>query len=215
MKATRKPALVLAAATGLAGLGIGATLGPGVAAAATSTTASAVGNRVTAIKDALSGLVSDGTISQSQADKVASTLADKLPQHGPGGFGPGGFGRGANLEAAAKILGLTTDELRTQLQSGKSLADLAKAKGISTTTLVNKLLAAAKTELAAQVKAGKLTQAQADEFLSGLKERITERVTSTEPFGGHGMGGFGMGGHGHRWGGSGSTATPTPSGTAS
>ncbi|MFM7093061.1 MAG: hypothetical protein ACKOYL_00670, partial [Actinomycetota bacterium] len=31
-------------------------------------------------------------------------------------------------DAVAKVLGLTADELRTELQSGKSLADVAKAK---------------------------------------------------------------------------------------
>ena len=40
------------------------------------------------------------------------------------GRGPRG---GFDLEVAAKTLGITTEELRTQLEAGKSLADVAKA----------------------------------------------------------------------------------------
>src|SRR5574341_1407647 len=50
-------------------------------------------------------------------------------------FGGGrGFGRGfcgqAGLEAAAKALGMTADELSTQLWGGRSLADLADKAGV-------------------------------------------------------------------------------------
>ena len=42
-----------------------------------------------------------------------------------------GFGLGqAELEAAAKALGMTTDELSTALQSGKTLEQLATEKGV-------------------------------------------------------------------------------------
>src|SRR5690349_12647217 len=54
------------------------------------------------------------------------------PPGGPGrGFGPGrggmrhGFG---GLDSAAKYLGLSEEQLRTQLRDGKSLADVAKAQ---------------------------------------------------------------------------------------
>ncbi|NHC16391.1 hypothetical protein [Motilibacter deserti] len=217
MKLTRTSGLVLAVTTGLAGLGVGATLGPVAASAATSGT-SAVSDRVTAIKDALAGLVSDGTITQSQADKVATTLADNLPKGGRG-FGGRGLGFGAGLDTAAGIIGVTADELRTQLEAGKTLAQVAEANGVSQDTLVDKLVAAAKTELADAVKAGKLTQAQADSISADLETRITERVTSTRPLGGRGGHHFGGGPKG----GSSTTpapstspsATPSPSGTAS
>ena len=54
-----------------------------------------------------------------------------LMQHGRGPGGPGGRGLGqAELEAAAKILGMTADELSTALQSGKTLEQLATEKGV-------------------------------------------------------------------------------------
>jgi hypothetical protein len=105
------------------GLGIGTGLGPSVAQAASST-AGAVDHRVDAIKNALAGLVKDGTLSQSQADKVASTLDKALPEHfGRRHRGAEGMVGGPAVDAAAaKALGITVPQLRTELESGKTLA---------------------------------------------------------------------------------------------
>jgi hypothetical protein len=175
---TRASAIALAATVGVAGLGIGTVIGPAGAVAATSSATHAVGDRLTAIKDALAGLVKDGTITQAQADKVATTLDQKLPERR---FGRHGMRIGAGLDEVASIIGITQDELRTQLRSGKTLAEIAKSKGISQDTLVGKLVAAAKTRLAAEVKAGRLTQARADEITKNLEARITEMVTRSLP----------------------------------
>jgi hypothetical protein len=175
---TRASAIALAATVGVAGLGIGTVIGPAGAVAATSSATHAVGDRLTAIKDALAGLVKDGTITQAQADKVATTLDRKLPERR---FRQHGMRIGAGLDEVASIIGITQDELRTQLRSGKTLAEIAKSKGISQDTLVGKLVAAAKTRLAAEVKAGRLTQARADEITKNLEARITEMVTRSLP----------------------------------
>jgi hypothetical protein len=192
MKSTRAPAVVLAATVGLAGLGIGAIAGPVAASAATSG-GTTVSERLTAIKDALAGLVKDGTLTQAQADKVATTLDGTLPQREFGGrFGRHGMRMGAGLDEVASVIGISQDELRTQLQSGKTLVEIAKAKGISQSTLVSKLVSAAKSRLADAVKAGRITQAQADQFAKDLQSRITDMVTRTGPMGGrmhHGFGG--------------------------
>jgi hypothetical protein len=194
---TRAPALVLAGAVGLAGLGIGVVIGPAGAVAATSSATQAVSHRVDKIKDALTGLVKDGTITQAQADKVATTLDQKLPERG---FRQG-LRFGAGLDEVADILGITPAELRTQLRSGKTLAEIAKTKNISQATLVDKLVAAAKSSLAAEVKAGWLTQARADAIAKNLSARITEMVTRT--------GSMGMRGH-HRGGGPDGGMAPAP-----
>jgi hypothetical protein len=199
---TRAPALVLAGAVGLAGLGIGVVIGPAGAVAATSSATQAVSHRVDKIKDALAGLVKDGTITQAQADKVATTLDQKLPERG---FRQG-LRFGAGLDEVADILGITPAELRTQLRSGKTLAEIAKTKNISQATLVDKLVAAAKSSLAAEVKAGWLTQARADAIAKNLSSRITEMVTRTGP--------MGMRGH-HRGGGPDGGMTPPAPGSPS
>ena len=173
----RKQIVTIALAGGL-GLGGAALIAPGIAAAADSTTtgvAGAVADRVTHLKEALAGLVTNGTITQAQADKVATTLAEQMPARGPGhGHGP----RAGHVtpEATAKILGITVEELRTAMESGKTLAQVAADNGVSKADLISKLVAAAKTQLAADVKAGTITQAQADEIASGLTARITEKV---------------------------------------
>ena len=183
----RKKIAVAAIAGGI-GLTGGMLIAPSLASAADGGSSTSVSGRLNAIKDALKGLVSDGTITQSQADKVATTLDQNLPRRGPG-F-PGGMGMhgmrpfgGPHLHPAdvAKILGITPQELRTQLESGKTLAQIAAAQGISKSELIDKLVAAAKADLAADVKAGRLTQAQADKISADLEARITERVDHVGP----------------------------------
>ena len=164
--------LVLAGGLGLTGAAL---VAPGVAAAADSSTTAGVADRVTALKNALKGLVTDGTITQSQADKVATTLAQSMP---PGGGHHGHGPRAGHLspEAVAKVLGITVEELRTAHEAGKTLAQIAADEGISKADLISKLVAAAKAQLAADVKAGTLTQAQADAMSADLTARITEKV---------------------------------------
>jgi hypothetical protein len=178
----RKQIITVALAGGL-GLGGAALAIPGIASAADTAagTASGVADRVSRLKQALAGLVTDGTITQAQADKVASTLAAQLPPGGRGhGRGPGGPGR-LSPEATAKVLGITVAELRAGEQAGKTLAQIAAGKGISKSDLISKLVAAAKAELAADVKAGTLTQAQSDARSADLTARITEQVDRVRP----------------------------------
>ncbi len=183
MKWTRTSGLVLAGVVGLAGVGVGAAIGP-VGASAATATSQAVSDRVTAIKNALAGLVKDGTLTQAQADKVATAVDGALPK---GGFGRhGGHGR-LDLDTAASVIGVTREELRTALESGQTLAQVAQSKNISQATLVDKLVAAEKARITAAVKAGQLTQAQADAMTANLTTRVTERVTSTRPMGGRGQ----------------------------
>ena len=85
------------------------------------------------LKGVLDGLVSSGTLTQAQADAVTKALQDARPamDHGGGRWGgPRGGRLGASLEAAAKALGIDLDALRTELQSGKTLAEVATAHGV-------------------------------------------------------------------------------------
>ena len=210
------------AATALAagiitGAGVALTV-PGIALAADSgstgsTSATATDRaaaRLAAIKDALKGLVTDGTITQAQADKVATTLSQADMPFGRGPGGPGGPGRGGPLspEATAKVLGITVDELRTAMMSGKTLTQVAAAQGISKADLISKLVTAAKTQLAADLKAGKITQAQYDACVADLQAHITERVDQVGP------GRPGPGGPGDLPPAPASTTTATPGATA-
>ena len=85
--------------------------------------------------------------------------------HGPGFDGPRGPGGAAVTDATAKALGLTSEALRTQLKAGKTITEIAAVQKVDVKTVQAAVIAAYKTQLDAAVKAGKLTQAQADERL--------------------------------------------------
>ena len=161
--------LALAGTLGLTGVAL-------VAPSSALAQAGPAGERVTALKQALQGLVTDGTITSAQADKVATALAQELPRHGH----RGGIARLARAEVA-KALGITVPELRTEREAGKTLAQIAADRGVARGTLITRLVAAAEQQLAAEVTAGRLTQAQADARKATLRDRLTERVDSTRP----------------------------------
>ena len=137
-------------------------------------------------------------------EHTTSTLDSKLPKGGMGG--PGGhfgwMGMTETQDAAAKALGITTDKLHTALQSGKSLADVARDQKVTVSSLVMAMVAATQDRLAAAVKAGTITQQQADAMKGSLTERITDRVNGVRSDHGpghrpghgrgHGSGGPGM-----------------------
>ena len=181
----------IAAGTLVAALGLtgAAVLGPAVASADP-----AGDGRLSALREVLQGLVSDGTLNDAQADKVAEHLAEVAPLrgHGPGGPGMGwpgmpghvpglgghGVGRLA-AEAIAKAAGVTVEELHEARHDGQSLAEIAAAKGISRETLIDRLVALAEERLDKGVAAGRLTAAQAEERKAGLEERIGTMVDRT------------------------------------
>jgi hypothetical protein len=145
-------------------------------------------------KSVLDGLVAKGTITQAQADEILAALDAARPAHGPGGHGPGrgGFGK---LDAAAKVFGMSVEDLRSALEGGKSLATVAKEKGIDVNKVIDALVAEFKAHLDQEVASGIHTQAEADQKLADARSRIEAFVNGTAPAGG--PGGFGGGRHGH------------------
>ena len=105
-----------------------------------------------------------------------------------------------NSESLAKVLKLTSAELRAQMKSGKSLADIAKAQNVAITAVTAVLISDFKAHLDAGVASGKLTQAQATEKLAGFSARVTDMVNGVRPTGGK-HGGKHGGRHGGRHGG--------------
>ena len=130
----------------------------------------------------------------------------------------GGAGLGdANLTRIATLLKLTPADLTSQLQSGKTLVEIAQANGVNKDQLVAALIGPYKDMLQIRVKYGFLTQAQADQMLAAHQQQIetaiTQPITNTGLGFRHGgmMGGFGGMMRGFGWGYTPSTGTtPAP-----
>jgi cytidylate kinase len=99
------------------------------------------------------------------------------------------------LATVSKTLGITEAELKTELQAGKSVADVAKAKNIDIATVKAALLAEAKAHIDAEVAAGKHTAAEGVTELAEMTSRIDTMLTTAglPARGPHGEGG--KGGH--------------------
>jgi hypothetical protein len=83
---------------------------------------------------------------------------------------------GGPLAAAAAYLGLSEEELRTSLEGGKSLADVATAQGKSVDGLKQAMLAAVKADLDEQVAHGDITAEQEQTILTKLPAGIDDFV---------------------------------------
>jgi hypothetical protein len=150
------------------------------------------GDLTTALKQALKNrvdeAVAEGGLTKQQGAEMKKRIdAGRLPLFG---LGPGpGFHGGHDhdfflhpkLEAAAKYLGMPESELHKALSNRKSLAQVARDHNKSVEGLVDVMLANAKQKLEAGVKAGRLTEAEKNDMLTGLKKRITNLVNGRFP----------------------------------
>ena len=135
----------------------------------------------------LGTLEASGTVSAESAEGTTGVITDETTRPSP-------------IAEAAKALGMTEAELKTELQAGKSIADVAKAKNIDLDVVIAKLTASFKAHLDEEVASGEHTQAEADAKLAEFKTRITSMVNAPGlPMhggkGDHGPKG-GKGGHG-------------------
>jgi hypothetical protein len=139
-----------------------------------------------ALEKRVDAAVAAGRITKAHGDEMKQRIeSGDFPIFGPGP-GPGKFGHHemfGGLDAAATYLGLSQDALRTQLESGKTLADVAKAQRKTVDGLVQALVADAKKHLDDEVTEGHLTKAQEAQMLSNLEQRIRAMVNGTRPTG--------------------------------
>jgi len=126
-----------------------------------------------ALSDRVDKAVADGRLTKAQGAELKQRIAsDEFPLFGPPAFGPG-FGPPHpffhGLDGAATYLGLTEAELRTRLNGGKTLAEIAKAH---------------------------LSKAEAQRVLKGLDSRLDELVNGKLQFRFREHRGFGFHGRG-------------------
>ena len=188
---TAVAALVAATAFGTAGIANAATVThkTTIKKVTHTTTSNVVG--VNPITSVLSGLVTKGTITQAQSDAIVAALnAARAGQPAPtinGGQelgGPRGAGIAKDQSVILSTLGITAETLQADRAAGQSLATIAGSK---TQALINALVAAETTQINAQVTAGRITQAQATQMISGLLTHVTAQVNAVP---GKGFGGM-------------------------
>lgn len=90
----------------------------------------------------------------------------RMPKHGQKG----------NWSDLQSILGVDSATLKQELKSGKSLAEIAQAKGISPTDLAAKMQASAEARIEQALKDGKITPEMADKIKANLKTRIEKAI---------------------------------------
>jgi len=99
------------------------------------------------------------TLSSAQDEPTTETTeaADEAAgRHGPGDH------RGDRLTVAAEALGVSEDELRTALEGGQSLAQVAGAEGVDVQTVIDALVADGTARL--------------EEAIAALPDRVAELV---------------------------------------
>lgn len=147
--------------------------------------------------DQLQAQVKAGQITQAQANALEQRLRNggsaplwpltpglAGPRPGLGGGGPGrpfgprlGYGAAPSaLGAAAGYLGLTGPQLFQQLQNGKSLAQIATAKGKTVAGLEQAMTAPIKKALDAAVARKAITTAKEQQILSRFSANLTRRI---------------------------------------
>ena len=133
-----------------------------------------------ALKNRVDAAVEAGRLTEEQGEEMKERIdSNEFPLFGLGPGGPGHhhhFGHGAEFEVAAAFLGLTEAELRTALEDGRTLAEVAEDEGKTVAGLVDAMVAAATEELEQAVEDGRLTEARKNEIVATLEERITDKV---------------------------------------
>lgn len=126
-------------------------------------------DKATMLKARLQTLVDDGTLTSSQLDAVVAALEAARPMGGGHeGRGHGGQNHGGargekrqeRLTTAAEAIGITAEELKTAIEGGQTIAQVAEANGKSVQSVIDALVA----------------QASAD-----LTQRITDMVNGVHP----------------------------------
>jgi hypothetical protein len=136
-----------------------------------------------------------------------------------------GFMGGYLTPQVAALLKLTVEQIQTQLDAGKTLADIATVQGVTQDQLLQTMMGSYSDHLSLMVKDGYLSQAKADAMSLQAETRlqtvITSRLDSSSGprggFGGMMRGWFGVSPDpGYGCGGTGAWSNQTPtSGTSS
>lgn len=128
-------------------------------------------------KQMLDEAVQQGRLTQDQADKISARndkpgwfggLAGKMNDRKPGLKGVVRIGK----NDMATALGITQDQLKSELQSGKKLPQIIADHGLTTEQFHQKMLDIQKEALSKAVSDGKMTQEQADRLIQKMEQHF-------------------------------------------
>ena len=122
------------------------------------------------LKERLDEAVAAGRLTQEEADRMLARADDMGLPLGRGGHGHGPGG-GPIMEAAAGALGLSEEALHTQLEGGKSLAEVAAARNVAK----SKVVAAVRDEIL------DTPPPRGDEPTRADATQLAQRIVNAEP----------------------------------
>jgi carboxylesterase type B len=130
--------------------------------------------------------VANGKITQAQADKAKAKVDSG---NGLNAFTHALGRRQRNIDwlrfgswqDIATALNTTPQDLKTQIQSGKTLKEIITNQNKSVDDVVNAVVAQVKVQLDPAVSNGKITQTREDTVLSNLKTRLTNLINNGGP----------------------------------
>ncbi len=116
------------------------------------------------VKADINQAVTDGKLTQAEADVRLAEVATRVTamvngegrsfgdrhgdrQGGRGGKGRHGFGMHGDSAVLETVLGMTSAEIRAGLESGKTIADLAKEKGVAVQKVIDALTEEARARI--------------------------------------------------------------------
>jgi len=117
-------------------------------------------------------LVAQGEVSQEEADQWLAYLPEEAKAFLEGTWDEEYFGGEDWYLIAANALGMDEEALWDELDSGKSIADLAEAQGVSLDSIRDALTASDEEFIAQLLADGNLSQEEADEWLNDLRSDV-------------------------------------------
>lgn len=140
------------------------------------------GRRAEFMARVLNGLVEKGVITKDQAEQILRAFAAAAENKGDRDRGDHAKRfLGGVMKTSAEYLGLTGEQLKEQLKSGKSLARIAaELPGKNRDGLIAALTSAAEAKIKEALDAGKITPQQAEEARTRATVAIV-KIVDREP----------------------------------
>ena len=137
------------------------------------------GSRAAAAKNALDGLVQNGTINQDQENAVIQALKGALQSGGGKGLRPRARIEAGMLKVAADKIGVAPKDLAQARRNGQSIADVATSKNVNPSDVETAIVNAIDQRIGQAVSKGHLSQDKAN-TLTGKVPQLVDRFVNAK-----------------------------------